>query len=128
MANAKNLKPIQKGELSKEEAKRRGSSGGIKSGEARRKKATFKKILDSMLYIEDAEGLTPAEKICMEVINSAINGNLKAFVLIRDSLGEAPTTKNEVTCKDSGSKTVYVTPEQQMATIKHIKAVLDGAE
>lgn len=126
MANVKNLR--MNSERTPKERKELARKAGIKSGEARQKKATFKKILDSMLYIEDAEGLTPAEKICMELVNSAINGNLKAFVLIRDSIGEAPTTKNEVTCKDSGSKTVYVTPEQQMATIKHIKAVLDGAE
>lgn len=126
MANAKNLR--MNSERTPKERKELARKAGIKSGEARQKKATFRKILESMLYIEDAEGLTPAEKICMEVINSAINGNLKAFVLIRDTIGEAPTTKNEVTCKDNGSKTVYVTPEQQMATIKHIKAVLDGVE
>ena len=33
-----NLKPIKKGELSSEEAKRRGSNGGKKSGEVRREK------------------------------------------------------------------------------------------
>ena len=33
MANSENLKPVKKGDLTKEEAKRRGSNGGKKSGE-----------------------------------------------------------------------------------------------
>ena len=36
MANEKNLKPIKKGQLSKEEAKRRGKKGGIKSAQVRK--------------------------------------------------------------------------------------------
>ncbi len=124
MPNVKNLKsnsertPIERKELAQK--------AGKKSGEARRKKATFKKILDSMLYIKDIEGLTPAEKICMELIQSALNGNLKAFEMIRNTIGEIPTTKNEVTCNDSSIQKVYITSEQQMATKKHIRDVLYG--
>lgn len=126
MPNVKNLK--MNSERTPKERKELARKAGIKSGEARQKKATFRKILESMLYIVDAEGLTPAEKICMELINSSIKGDLKAITMIRDTIGEAPTAKNELTCKDNGTKTVYITPEQQMATIKHIKAVLDGAD
>ena len=44
-----NLKPIKKGELSKEEAKKRGSNGGKKSGEVRRKKREAKQAAKFIL-------------------------------------------------------------------------------
>lgn len=43
MANEQNLKPIET--LSNEEAKKRGKVGGIRSGEVRREKATFKNAI-----------------------------------------------------------------------------------
>lgn len=43
MATIKNLKPIKKGQLSKEELARRGHVGGIKSGEVRRAKSLLSK-------------------------------------------------------------------------------------
>lgn len=47
MANEQNLIPIE--HLSKEEAKRRGSKGGKKSGESRRRKKTMKQVMDFLL-------------------------------------------------------------------------------
>jgi viroplasmin and RNaseH domain-containing protein len=44
MANEKNLIPIQKGQLSKEEAKKRGSAGGKKSVKVRREKKIISEI------------------------------------------------------------------------------------
>lgn len=44
-----NLKPIQKGELSKEEAKKRGSLGGKKSGEVRRLRRDAKSTIRYIL-------------------------------------------------------------------------------
>lgn len=43
MANEQNLKPIET--LSNEEAKKRGKVGGIRSGEVRREKASFKNAI-----------------------------------------------------------------------------------
>ena len=48
MANNENLKPIKKGELSKEELKKRQSNGGKKSGQVRRERANFKNILTTV--------------------------------------------------------------------------------
>ena len=42
MANVQNLKPIKKGDLSKEELKKRQSNGGKKSAEARRERKLIK--------------------------------------------------------------------------------------
>lgn len=47
MANEKNLKPIKKGDLTKDELKKRQRNGGKKSGEVRREKK-----LMSQLYAE----------------------------------------------------------------------------
>lgn len=92
MPNEQNLKPIKKGELSKEEAKKRGSIGGKKSVEARREK----KLLKEELMLLLAQGNTQA-KISLALIEEAIKGNVKAFEVIRDTIGEKPVNKQEVT-------------------------------
>lgn len=48
MANNENLRPIRKGQLSKEELKKRQSNGGKKSGQVRRERANFKNILTTV--------------------------------------------------------------------------------
>lgn len=47
MANNENLKPFDSNQ-NREEAKKNGKKGGIKSGEARRENANFKKILTTV--------------------------------------------------------------------------------
>lgn len=85
MANQKNLIPIKKGELSKEEAKKRGQKGGIKSGEVRRARKTLKEDLLFLLEQGDTQ-----EKISVAMIKQALKGNVKAFAMIRDTIGEKP--------------------------------------
>lgn len=46
-----NLKPIKKGELSSEEAKKRGQAGGRKSVEARRMRRTAKETIEALLSL-----------------------------------------------------------------------------
>ena len=88
MSNEQNLKPVR----SKEEARERGSKGGKKSGEARREK----KLLKEELMLLLAQGDTQA-KISLALIEEAIKGNVKAFEVIRDTIGEKPINKQEVT-------------------------------
>ena len=88
MSNEQNLKPVR----SKEEARERGSKGGKKSGEARREK----KLLKEELMLLLAQGNTQA-KISLALIEEAIKGNVKAFEVIRDTIGEKPINKQEVT-------------------------------
>jgi hypothetical protein len=47
-----NLKPFQKGQLSSEEAVKRGSNGGKKSAEARKTKKLFSDIFGALLELE----------------------------------------------------------------------------
>lgn len=83
MANIKNLKPIKS--LSSEEAKKRGSLGGKKSAEVRRARSTFNKSL-----VEALEKNGTQEAIVKAIIKEAKKGNIKAFEVIRDTVGEKP--------------------------------------
>lgn len=58
MANEQNLRPYKKGELSSEEAKKRGSKGGKASVQARKQQKTIKKALQDML-MQPAKNWSP---------------------------------------------------------------------
>ncbi len=121
---SKNLKPIQKGELSKEEAKKRGQKGGIKSGEVRRERKALKEELLYLLEQGDTQ-----EKISVALIKQALKGNVKAFAMIRDTIGEKPVEKQEITGKNGAplsEKVIYVTPEEQKEVKDHIQATING--
>lgn len=82
----KNLKPI----TSVDEARRKGRKGGIASAESRALRKTFAQI--------DAETTTTEERAEMwaMVKKLAKKGNLKAFELYRDTVGEKPREQVEV--------------------------------
>ena len=81
MANEQNLKPVR----TKSEARERGKNGGIKSGEVRKQRKTLKEELLLLL----SEGQTQ-EKISLSLIQEALEGNTKAYEIIRDTIGEKP--------------------------------------
>lgn len=85
MANIKNLKV-----LSPNEARENGKKGGIKSGEKRRERKALKEEL--LLLLSDNK---LQEKISLALIQKAINGDVRAFEVIRDTIGEKPTEKIE---------------------------------
>lgn len=84
MASINNLKPVR----TKEEARKRGKNGGKASGEARRERKALKEELLLLL----SKGNTQ-EKLSLALINQAMNGNTKAFEVIRDTIGEKPVDK-----------------------------------
>ena len=88
MANEENLRPIQKGELTSEEAKKRGSNGGIASGKARREKATMRKTLEMLLDEKNSKGKTYKELATLGLLKGAINGNASNYRTILETLGE----------------------------------------
>lgn len=101
MANEENLNPIR----TEKEARELGRKGGIASGEARRNKKTMKEMLDYLLEKEiensrTGEKVTYREAILTSAIKKAIKGDIKASQFIRDTAGEMPATKTEVTGKD----------------------------
>lgn len=110
MANNENLKPIKKGELSSEEAKKRGSNGGKKSAKVRKQKKLFKEIFIELLSY-DIEKFTTNEElleklaeinplfahkidvktvISAQVLKKAINGDLAAISMLKTQIGEDP--------------------------------------
>lgn len=86
------LKPVR----SKDEAKERGKKGGIASGEARRKKKTIRKTLEMMLSGKMPDGATRQDAIVVALMEKALSGDVRAFEAIRDSVGEKPTEKMNV--------------------------------
>lgn len=95
-----NLDPVR----TKEEAKRRGTNGGIASGVARRKKRTmkeaakllmdmpisFKSVSESMkdMGIEEDE-LTNQMAILVSMFKEGMSGNVRAAEFIRDTIGDS---------------------------------------
>lgn len=86
--NEQNLKPIQKGQLSKEELKKRQSNGGKKSAQARREKRL---IRDEILRLM---GEDDWHEMVMNAIARAKDSD-KAFEILRDTIGQKPVEKVE---------------------------------
>lgn len=88
---AENLKPIR----SQSEAKAKGKAGGVKSGEARREKKALRERLE-LLLAKKIDGVETADAICIALIDKALTGDARAWELIRDTLGEKPEQKTEL--------------------------------
>ena len=110
MANTENLEPMmgKNRNLSTEEARRIGSKGGKASGEARRRERTLKETLEKLLSLPirdeqtkdfiralgfNDEELNNKTAINVAMYQEALKGNVKAYELIRDTMGEKPTDK-----------------------------------
>lgn len=83
------------GEEQREIARR----GGKKSGEVRRARKTLREELLALLSqeIKDENGNPVNTQVAMStsLIKEAIDGNTKAFELVRDTIGEKPVDKVE---------------------------------
>lgn len=91
---SENLKPVR----TKEEARKRGKAGGIKSGQVRKARKTLRQDLITLLETK-IDGKTMQEKISLAIITEAMAGNTKAFTAIRDTIGEKPTDEINVNVK-----------------------------
>ena len=110
MANNGNLR-----RLSPSEAREYGRRGGNASGESRRRKADFRKILNALLTAEidnpewtpllEALGLdsTLESAVNAAIIREALAGDVKAYIAIRDTLGQ--TTKSEADLEEQKIRT-----------------------
>ena len=90
MANEKNLIPLN--ERTKSQQREIASKGGKASVEAKRKRKTLKEEL--LLMLEDEE---VQKSVAVALIQEAQNGNVKAFGMLRDTIGEAPIEKVQTT-------------------------------
>lgn len=93
MARA-DLKPVR----TTEEAKERGRRGGIASGKVRAEKKSFKAMLEALIDVpmEELEAVSPRLAICKSMILKAASGDKPAADWVRDTIGEKPTDKQEV--------------------------------
>lgn len=71
--------------------------GGINSGITRRKMKTLRMELEGLLEQTGSDGKTFQEAIGCAIIEKAMRGDTKAFELIRDTIGQKPQDKKEVT-------------------------------
>ena len=90
MANEKNLIPLN--ERTKSQQREIASKGGKASVEAKRKRKTLKEEL--LLMLEDEE---VQKSVAVALIQEAQSGNVKAFGMLRDTIGEAPVEKVQTT-------------------------------
>lgn len=93
MANEKNL--IPNSERTPNEVRENGKKGGIKSGEVRREKKLLKDLLEEALLIKTDTGNKYVD-ITNALIKQAEEGNVKAYETIRDTLGQKPIEKAEI--------------------------------
>ena len=112
MAGEENLIPMS--ERSKEEVREIARRGGIKSGEARRRKKTMRETLELLLTMPLKQGeradiekgdnlkefakenVTVEQAMLIAQIQKALKGDTQAFEMIRDLIGEKPVDKKEV--------------------------------
>ncbi len=112
MANEQNLTKMGKNRgLTTEEAQRIGSLGGKKSGEVRRRRKTYREIAELILSMpitdENTREYLLSQGYKEEDLNNdfiemfsmhqqVLNGNVKAFEALRDTVGERPSDKLEI--------------------------------
>ena len=82
---------IDNSKRSPNEVRENGRKGGKKSGETRRLKKTLTESLKELCTPEEINEMN------RRLLMMAKHGNLKAYELIRDGLGEKPTDKVEIT-------------------------------
>ena len=98
--NEQNLKPIKKGELSSEEAKRRGSNGGKKSAQKRKE---IKLIKDRIL---ERMGEDDWDQMIDNLIARATD-DTKSFETLRDTIGQKPVEKVVVDVDDKSLERLH---------------------
>nr|DAQ90404.1 MAG TPA: hypothetical protein [Caudoviricetes sp.] len=103
MAREDKLKPVR----TKEEASERGRKGGIASGIARREKKTFRATLELLLDRKlEGSSLTGREAVAVALFEKAMSGDVKAFQELRDTVGEKPVDKQELSGPDGEAVTL----------------------
>ena len=136
MANEENLKPFTS-KQSREKAVRNGRKGGKASGESKRRKKAMKDLVIEMLSLDLTEEfeetlktqapmvlgkkkLTAEDAMIFGQMVKAMQGDTRAAAFIRDTAGETPVEKVEV------SAGVESAAESIAAAVAKRKAREDG--
>lgn len=83
--NTDNLKTVR----SEEEARKLGTIGGRKSGEARRKKRDMREYMQALLDTQQ-DGTSGAEALALALFEKALSGDVKAYEAVMASVGQTP--------------------------------------
>lgn len=106
--NIENLTPQSK--RTKSEQRKIASAGGIASGIARREKKTLRETLEVLLAMphETEPEKTNLHVVAVAWLKEAQKGNIQAITTLRDTIGEKPNDKLEVSGEGGGPLTVNV--------------------
>lgn len=119
MANNENLKPLN--QRCKEDAKKIRSKGGKARAAKIKEKKTMREMLNYLLEKEitnrSGEKATTQEAITVSLINQALKGNVKAWEVIRDTIGEKP--KQDINLS-TGGLVVQVADEETKKIIEDV--------
>lgn len=118
MANSENLKPMNK--RTKSEQREIAQKAGIKSGEVRRARKTLKEEL--LLLLESGN---TQNKMSLALIKKALNGNIKAFEVIRDTIGEKPVDKQLTVEGNKEDLEIVIDKEGIKAEIEKTRVLAD---
>lgn len=80
------------------EAPEKGRKCGLKRGAARREKRSLRQCLETLMELpsEERPDLTNREAAALVLLQKALRGEVSAFNALRDSLGEKPADKKEI--------------------------------
>lgn len=96
--NTSGLKPFTSNQ-DREQARVNGAKGGRKSGETKRRRKAFSEAFDVLLSKEfvDRNGneITGIEALAAKVYQQAMDGDMRAFAEIRNTVGEMPVQRIE---------------------------------
>lgn len=92
MAKRGNINNLIKNEdLTPEQRRENARKAGLASAEAKKKRKTLREELLALLETEQYQ-----KRISLSLIKQAVDGNTKAFEVIRDTVGEKPGDKLEL--------------------------------
>lgn len=90
--------------LSKEErveiARRGGQASARKRKDKKRLKDCLETLLETTMVSDTGERVTGAEALAVRIFNDALEGNTKAWELVRDTAGQKPAEKQETVNTD----------------------------
>lgn len=96
MANEQNLKSFK--DMCREDAAKIQSKGGKARAQKIKERKTLAELMKIALSLPNEEtGETNEIAITNAMINKAIKGDVSAYQTIRDTIGEKPTDKQEIT-------------------------------
>lgn len=103
-----------RGAFTPEEARDFGRRGGLASAAKKREQKRLKELAQALLQApsQDDPSITNGEALIVAMINTALAGDVKAFVAVRDTAGEKPVEERATELSGGLSFAWAKTPEK----------------